>query len=560
MRNGKCTVLLVALLVSLITVSIPVMGTVDPVSVDFTLGPGESVVELKTVNITELPFMADVLFSCDLSSSMQNFHTNLKNAGACEAIMTGLGTTGVNVNYGVSSHTDYPNSYDSCGYSDTYGTREYPEWGLDFAYSLDQPITENGSDVITAINGMEFGFGWDNPEAYSRIFYESYADPATGWRAGAKRVMVHLGDDSVPHDCNLNEGISGKTDTWSTGCDPGPDEIAGTPDDLDLQTVLASMNANNIILIECQTDETYDEYWTAWTGITGGRLLVTGETTYADDVIGAVTEELTSSSVTNVHILAEPGYENWVSSSWSYTGTTNHMETVPITFTVPAGTPVGNYTFNITIVDDEGISYGVQKVTIHVAVHSPTAINAVPDIGVYSNGMWFLDTSRDGVWDEADMNYGFGSPGCQAVVGDWNHDETDEIGVFLNGGWWLDANGSGAWDADDTSLIFGSPGCQAVTGDWNGDGIDEIGVFLNGGWWLDANGSGAWDADDTSLIFGSPGCQAVIGDWNGDETDEIGVFLNGGWWLDDNGNGVWDADDTSLIFGSPGCQAIVANV
>jgi hypothetical protein len=74
-----------------------------------------------------------------------------------------------------------------------------------------------------------------------------------------------------------------------------------------------------------------------------------------------VTEELTSSSVTNVHIVAEPGYENWVNSAWSYTGATNHIENVPITFTVPAGTPVGNYTFNVTFVDDEGIAMEFRK-------------------------------------------------------------------------------------------------------------------------------------------------------------------------------------------------------
>jgi len=89
-----------------------------------------------------------------------------------------------------------------------------------------------------------------------------------------------------------------------------------------------------------------------------------------------------------------------------------------------------------------------------------------------------------------------------------------KVGVFLNGGWWLDANGDGIWDTGDEYHMFGSPGVQAVTGDWNRDGKDEIGVFLNGGWWLDANGSGAWDTGDEYHMFGSPGVQAVTGDWN----------------------------------------------
>jgi PKD repeat protein len=90
---------------------------------------------------------------------------------------------------------------------------------------------------------------------------------------------------------------------------------------------------------------------------------------------------------------------------------------------------------------------------------------------------------------------------------------TDEVGVFLNGGWWLDANGDGIWNAGDVQYTFGSPGVQAVTGDWNRDGKDESGVFLNGGWWLDANGDGIWNAGDIQYTFGSPGVQAVTGVW-----------------------------------------------
>jgi hypothetical protein len=88
------------------------------------------------------------------------------------------------------------------------------------------------------------------------------------------------------------------------------------------------------------------------------------------------------------------------------------------------------------------------------------------------------------------------------------------MGVFLNGGWWLDANGDGIWNTGDEYHTFGSPGVQAVTGDWNHDGKDEMGVFLNGGWWLDANGDGIWNTGDVQYTFGSPGVQAVTGVWN----------------------------------------------
>jgi hypothetical protein len=378
MSKRKLTGLVVALFLTLITVSVPVMGSMDPPSVEFTLIPGASVVENKDVNIT-VPSMADVLFSFDLSSSMDIFLSNVK--GDYADIMTGLETLGVDMDYGVSSHSDYPGIYTSDCYSGKYGSAGY----LDYAYALNQSVTDDQTKVIAAINGLLCRYGSDDAEAYSRVFYESYADPApgypaTGWRPGAKRVMVHLGDDSIPHDCDLNETIPGTVGPWTTGVDPGRDEVSNTTDDLVLLSVLADMKEHNVTLIECQTDEMYKNYWTVWTGITGGRLLVTGESTFAQDVIGAITEELTK-NVTNVHILAESGYESWVSSAWSYSGPINKVVLdIPVTFTVPAGTSTGNYTFNIYIVDEDGVNYGVQNVTIHV-VNPVTVTHIVPNSG-----------------------------------------------------------------------------------------------------------------------------------------------------------------------------------
>ncbi len=188
-------------------------------------------------------------------------------------------------------------------------------------------------------------------------------------------------------------------------------------------------------------------------------------------------------------------------------------------------------------------------------------------IGVFLNGVWYLDFNGNGVWDgiPIDKQYTFGSPGVQAVAGDWNNDGRSELGVFLNGVWYLDFNGNGVWDGIpiDKQYTFGSPGVQAVAGDWNNDGRSELGVFLNGVWYLDFNGNGVWDGIpiDKQYTFGSPGVQAVAGDWNNDGRSELGVFLNGVWYLDFNGNGVWDGIpiDKQYTFGSPGVQAVTGD-
>jgi hypothetical protein len=191
--------------------------------------------------------------------------------------------------------------------------------------------------------------------------------------------MFHFGDD-VPHDCDLNAGVPEVTGSWSTGVDPGRDGNASTfADNLDLQNVLADMATNNVMLIECQTDGSYSEYWTWWTGITGGQFVLSSEPTVSGDVIEAVMAGITTTSVTNVHIEAQLGYEAWVNSAWSYTGSNKTFDDIQITFTVPAGTPAGTHTFNVYVVDDAGIIYGVQNVIIHV---KPVTVKSiVPNSG-----------------------------------------------------------------------------------------------------------------------------------------------------------------------------------
>jgi hypothetical protein len=184
--------------------------------------------------------------------------------------------------------------------------------------------------------------------------------------------------------------------------------------------------------------------------------------------------------------------------------------------------------------------------------------DGIDEIGVFKDGLWLLDFDGDGVWDPAaDKTIrGFGTrTGSIPVVGDWNNDGIDEIGIFKDGLWLLDFDGDGVWDpaADTTIEQFGtSAGSIPVVGDWNNDGTDEIGVFKDGLWLLDFDGDGVWDpaADKTIRRFGATaGSIPVVGDWNNDGTDEIGIFKDGLWWLDSDGDGTWDSVMDTLIRG-----------
>ena len=374
------TMLVVSLTLGLLAFSAG--ATISPDTLTATLNPGESTTVTKTVTIPELPPRADVVFAFDLTGSMAPILSTAKaRAGD---IMTALDALGVDINYGVMSYMDYPRYYSSCGYSSVYG------YSGDYAYRLDQPVTSDRSAVTTAINGLTLGSGADGPQDYTRFMYESYADPEVSWRPGAKRIVVNFGDN-VPHDCNLNEGVPGKTGTWSTGGDPGRDEVMGTADDLDLQTVLGEMADHGVILLECHSSSYKQEYWQHWTSLTGGGFYLTTSGTLVDDVVAAITEGLAVPTLHGLHLaVTTPGFEDWLDSvvPASY-DEVEPGETVTFeeTIRVPSGTAPGTYTFTASALDDKNVSYGDQRVTITVPGAPPTPPPAPPIPGVSGWGL-----------------------------------------------------------------------------------------------------------------------------------------------------------------------------
>jgi hypothetical protein len=361
---------LVSILVGLSITGSSATGTISPAFLHATLGPGDCTKEIKTVEVPEIPPKVDVVFAFDLTGSMWGIIGTAK-AKAGEIIATLNAIPGVDIQYGVMSYMDYPGSYSSCGYWDLYGDAG----SGDYAYRLGSHVTGDTTAVVNAINSLVQGWGADSPQDYTRVFFESYADPFVGWRAGAKRILVNFGDD-VPHDCDLNEGVPGKSGTWSTGGDPGPDEIIGTDDDLDLQTVLADMAAAGIVLLESHTTTYANEYWQYWTGITGGSVFITTSANLVEQVVGAIQDAITGVQVCGLHLEAGEPFASWLTSNpISYDcfmppGT----KTFDLSICVPADTPSGPYLFTISAVDEVGVSYGEQIVSIDVIVELPVDI------------------------------------------------------------------------------------------------------------------------------------------------------------------------------------------
>jgi hypothetical protein len=402
-----------------------VLAEISPTTLTAGLDRGESVTETKTVTLPAVIPKADIIFAFDLTGSMSG-EINTAKAEAIN-IMNSLDALIDDARYGVMSYMDYPDAYSSCGYSSTYGS---PYWG-DYAYRLDIPASADRSAVSAAINGLVLGGGSDGPQDYTRIFYESYADESIGYRDGAKKILINFGDN-VPHDCNLNEGVT--SGTWTTGGDPGRDEIMGTADDLDLQTVLAEMAANGVTLLEIHSTSYASDYWDYWTGITGGDVYVLSSASEVPAAIISLVEgEATFISNLTIEVTT-PGYGDWLTSvvpEFYSDLELPQTKTFDIEITVPDDAAAGTHTFYVSAIGD-GASYGDQLVTIEVPEEVPIIANIFGYVtagGIGLNGVYVtlyasggsevltVQTDEDGYYFMGDIPNGDYTVECAVPLG-----------------------------------------------------------------------------------------------------------------------------------------------
>ncbi len=229
-------------------------------------------------------------------------------------------------------------------------------------------------------------------------------------------------------------------------------------------------------------------------------------------------------------------------------------------WTVPSGvTPGTDYWVKIrnNSLDVQGETAGWLEISVPIVVSTK--------IGVYQNGVWYLDNDGSGTWNAGDRANNFGAPGWTSVVGDWNPAVSGtKIGVTDGQQWYLDWNGNGVWDqGTDKAYNFGAFGWIPVVGDWNpAVSGTKIGVTNGQSWYLDWNGNGVWDqGTDKAYNFGAFGWIPVVGDWNPAVSGtKIGVTNGQSWYLDWNGNGVWDqGTDKAYNFGAVSWTPVVSD-
>lgn len=234
------------------------------------------------------------MFVFDTTGSMTSALTQAK--AEIQEAMTQIGTSLPDVQFGLAEMSDYSdvnfNGYPT-GSPFEFGEGLYAIGSGSQPWTLDVPITPNQSAVSAGLLKLFADGGGDGPEAYGRALYETDGNPAVGWRAGARGVIV-LVADNVPHDTELNEGIPSTdwvTSPFNTGPDPGPDSTIGTGDDIDWQALLQKLVADGkpLEFVDYQGEEEFFPYWQNWASRTGGSALYTdGSLSLASQLAGLV--------------------------------------------------------------------------------------------------------------------------------------------------------------------------------------------------------------------------------------------------------------------------------
>lgn len=238
----------------------------------------------------DTPAHTDVLFVFDTTGSMGDAIQEAQEE--VQQSMAQISGSLPDVQYGLASMADYGQSF--VNYNGQPQTFSYDDENTaNVPWTLHQAITPNQSLVSSELLKLTAADGGDLPEAYGRALYESTANPAVGWRPGARGIIVLIADD-VPHDDELNLGIP--QELWAkapfnTGIDPGVDNTLGTGDDLDWQGVLHRLATDGRPLeyVDFQGDERYLPYWQSWTGSTGGiAISAKGEKDLGSKLVEAV--------------------------------------------------------------------------------------------------------------------------------------------------------------------------------------------------------------------------------------------------------------------------------
>lgn len=249
-----------------------------PATFSATLGIGESVDLAKTVTVDSGPGVrrGDILFMADTTGSM---------FGTIDTVQTNFSAI-------IAAITATPGSY-------AFGAAEYKDLGDGLpigggSYRLNAAITADGGTAAqTGIGAWAATGGGDTPEQ-GLFALKIASDAATGWRAGAEKIIVIAGDASS------HEGAASADGATTVATAKAALVAAG----VNVQTIdVGSMNADG------QFDGAGSIY-AAPGGVAGGYRTSFGGT-LVDDILAAIDTAFTTYST--IELALDPSSGDCVS-------------------------------------------------------------------------------------------------------------------------------------------------------------------------------------------------------------------------------------------------------
>ncbi len=200
------------------------------------------------------------------------------------------------------------------------------------------------------------------------------------------------------------------------------------------------------------------------------------------------------------------------------------------------GAPLGEQTRT-----DGGLSQSFEKGT----VSGGEEVRIAPDtLAVRRDNVYYFKYSISG--GEADQVVGYGRPGDQVLVGDWNGDWQDTLCVRRDNLYYFKNSISGR--EADLTIAYGRPGDQVYVGDWHGDGVDTLCVRRGNTYYFQNSLSGG--EADLTIAYGKPGDQVYAGDWDGDGVDTLCVRRDNLYYIQNSFHG--GEADVVVAYGKPG--------
>ncbi len=157
------------------------------------------------------------------------------------------------------------------------------------------------------------------------------------------------------------------------------------------------------------------------------------------------------------------------------------------------------------------------------------------DLVLYRNGIWFIDTNRNG---SVSAIAGLGGlPGDIPLIGDMDGDGKDDLIIYRAGFWYVDTKLDNTVDL--TYALGGLPGDIPLVGNMNGSGKLGLIIYRNGRWYVSSNRDGV--VDIVVAFGGMPGDIPMVVDYDGDGRDDLVIYRNGIWYVCTQLNGVVSA-------------------